>query len=90
MPNLNGSFLLPFGVFLFMKKFIKLECARDLQIVCLSGFLLLVINEYLQLVPVFKRTFDYFDILFSFAGILAGYYVFSKLMFKEYFHKAEY
>ncbi|HRI22912.1 MAG TPA: hypothetical protein PLA68_18265 [Panacibacter sp.] len=90
MPNLTGSFLLPFAVFLFLKKFMPLECAKDLQITCLSGFLLLVINEYLQLIPVFRRTFDYFDILFSFAGILTGYYVFSKLMFKESLHKTEY
>jgi hypothetical protein len=43
------------------------------------GFAMLVTNEYLQQVPFFGRTFDYFDILFSAIGLMASYFVFGKI-----------
>jgi glycopeptide antibiotics resistance protein len=46
------------------------------------GFGMLVINEYLQLIAVFGRTFDYFDIFFSFAGLSLSYFVYGRLMRK--------
>ena len=69
-PNLLGSFLIPFGAYWFfcgrnywVARIFKIESMYDLRFVCLLGFAMLVINEYLQKIPVFGRTFDYNDIL---------------------------
>ena len=85
-PNLLGSFLIPFGAYWFFsgKNFLvarifKIETTYDLRLVCLLGFGMLIINEYLQLIPFFGRTFDLNDILFSSFGLLAAYFVFGKL-----------
>ena len=38
------------------------------------------INEYLQMIPLFGRTFDYLDILSSVVGVFIGHFVFGRLM----------
>ncbi|HNA18871.1 MAG TPA: hypothetical protein PK695_01295 [Chitinophagaceae bacterium] len=88
-PNLLGSFLIPFGAYWFFsgKNFLiarifKIQSAYDLRIVCVLGFGMLVVNEYLQLISIFGRTFDYYDILFSSIGLLSAYFVFNKLQQK--------
>lgn len=88
-PNLLGSFLIPFGAYLFFsgKNFLiarifRIQSSYDLKMVCLLGFGMLVVNEYLQLMSIFGRTFNYFNILFSFIGLLSAYFVFSKLQQK--------
>ena len=85
-PNLLGSFLIPFVAYWFFsgKNFLvarifKIETTYDLRLVCLLGFGMLIINEYLQLIPIFGRTFDLNDILFSSFGLLTSYFVFGKL-----------
>lgn len=85
-PNLFGSFLIPFGAYLFFsgKNFLiarlfRIQSAYDLRMVCLLGFGMLIVNEYLQLIPVFGRTFDVYDMLFSSIGLLVSYFVFAKL-----------
>jgi hypothetical protein len=85
-PNLFGSFLIPFGAYWFFngKNFLvarifRTQSAYDLRVVCLLGFGMLIVNEYLQRIPNFGRTFDYNDILFSSAGLLASYFVFGKI-----------
>ncbi len=85
-PNLLGSFLIPFGAFWIFEgrehiiaRIFKINSYTDLRIVCMMGFGLLVINEYLQLIPVFGRTFDVFDIYSSATGLLVSYFVFGKL-----------
>lgn len=82
-PNLVGSFLLPFGACWFFQRFFKLQTQIDLIFTCCFGLLLVIINEYLQLIPVFGRTFDYLDILASVAGAFIGYFVFARLMVKQ-------
>ena len=84
-PNFLGSFLLPFGACWFfggrewyLSRFFRIRNQGELKQFCLLGFLLLLINEYLQLIPVFGRTFDYYDILFSIAGLGLGYRVFGR------------
>ncbi len=84
-PNLLGSFLIPFGAYLFFSgknylvaRIFKIESSFDLRLVCLMGFGMLVMNEYLQLIPFFGRTFDYNDILFSSVGLIASCFVFGK------------
>jgi hypothetical protein len=85
-PNLFGSFLIPFGAcwllssseFLLVRNF-RIRSQADLRTICLLGFAMLVTNEYLQQVPFFGRTFDYFDILFSAIGLMASYFVFGKI-----------
>lgn len=79
-PNLIGTFLLPFVACWFLQKYFRLETLRQLKITCWVGLVLVIINEYLQLIPFFGRTFDYLDILFSFVGTGIGYYTFAKLM----------
>ncbi len=94
-PNLLGSFLIPFGACWFfsgkeflLAKIFRIHSLADLRLVCIIGFGMLVINEYLQLIPIFGRTFDYFDILFSIAGLAVSYFVFAKIysriMFRYY------
>ena len=85
-PNLFGSFLIPFGAYWFFngKNFLvarifRIQSAYDLRMVCMMGFGMLVVNEYLQLIPFFGRTFDYNDILFSSVGLVASYFVFGKI-----------
>lgn len=79
-PNLIGSFLLPFGAYWLFRQFFLLRDTNDLKITCWFGLLLVIINEYLQLIPLFGRTFDTLDILASFAGVYVGYIVFGKVM----------
>lgn len=79
-PNLIGSFLLPFGAFWLFKKYFLLRNNYDLKIACVAGLILVIIDECLQLIPVFGRTFDYLDIYASVFGVLVGYFVFSRLI----------
>ena len=87
IPNLAGSFLIPFGAYWFfsgreflLARIFRLQTPFDLNLVCLLGFALLVVNEYLQKISLFGRTFDYFDIIASFTGLFFSRIVFSKLM----------
>jgi hypothetical protein len=84
-PNLAGSFLIPFaacwffsGKDFFVAKLFRIHSPYDLRIVCGVGLGMLVVNEYLQLIPFFGRTFDYYDIVFSLVGLAASYFVFMK------------
>lgn len=79
-PNLIGSFLLPFGACWFFRRFFRLQRQADLIFTCSFGLLLVIINEYLQRIPVFGRTFDYLDIFSSVVGVFCGHLVFGKLM----------
>ncbi len=85
-PNLFGSFLVPFGVYWFfihsgfsISRIFKIQSPYDLRVVCLIGLGMLIINEYLQLISFFGRTFDYFDIAFSAVGLTTAYFVFGKI-----------
>lgn len=85
-PNLFGSFLIPFGAYWFFsgKNFLiarifRLQSDYDLKMVCVMGFGMLIVNEYLQLIPFFGRTFDLYDILFSSIGLLVSYFTFAKI-----------
>lgn len=84
-PNLIGSFLIPFGAYwffsgknFFIARIFRIQSAYDLGLVCLFGFGMLLVNEYLQQVPFFGRTFDHNDILFSSVGLLLSCFVFRK------------
>jgi hypothetical protein len=79
-PNLVGSFLLPFGACLFFQRFFRLQSSSDLTFTCSFGLLLVIINEYLQIIPFFGRTFDYLDIFSSVVGVFCGHLVFARLM----------
>lgn len=89
-PNLLGSFLIPFGAYWFfsgrnfmMARIFHIQSSYDLKLVCILGFGMLVVNEYLQQIPFFGRTFDLNDILFSSVGLLASYFVFSKIQSRK-------
>jgi hypothetical protein len=89
-PNLFGSFLIPFAAYWFfsgrnflLARVFRLQSPYDLRLVCLLGFGMLVVNEYLQLIPFFGRTFDYYDILFSSVGLIASFFVFGKLLSRK-------
>ncbi len=85
-PNLIGSFLIPFGAYWFFSgknyliaRVFRIQCDFDLRMVCVMGFCMLIVNEYLQLVPFFGRTFDVYDITFSSIGLLVSYFAFSRI-----------
>ena len=85
-PNLLGSLLVPFCAYWLFShphflggRLQRVSLFSDMRIVCLTGFVLGVINEYLQRITFFGRTFDYYDILFSAVGLLGGYYSFLAL-----------
>jgi hypothetical protein len=89
-PNLFGSFLIPFGAYwlfsgrdFFVARIFRIHTMTHLLHVCLLGFSLLIFNEYLQLIPVFGRTFDYFDILFSAIGLTVSYFVFGRMVVRK-------
>jgi len=88
-PNLLGSFLIPFGACWFfsgkdhlLAKIFRINSSGNLLVVCCMGFGMLVINEYLQMIPFFGRTFDYWDIVFSAIGLAISYWVYSRLFSK--------
>ncbi|MGF2412786.1 MAG: VanZ family protein [Ferruginibacter sp.] len=78
-PNLLGAFLLPLGCYWLLNKYINLHVDKQLRWFCAVCFCLLIINEVLQLIPIFGRTFDYNDIIFSSVGLLFSYVVFGKI-----------
>jgi hypothetical protein len=89
-PNLFGAFLIPFGAYWFfsgrnymMARIFRIESAYDLRLVCLLSFGMLVVNEYLQLITFFGRTFDYNDIVFSSVGLIVSCFVFGKLQSRK-------
>ncbi len=91
-PNLVGSFLIPFFAYMVFSgrenlfaRIFRIHSPGDLLQVCIIGFALLTVNEYLQLIPVFGRTFDYFDLLFSAVGLTASYLIFSKVYIKNFY-----
>ncbi|RTL58244.1 MAG: hypothetical protein EKK37_07855 [Sphingobacteriales bacterium] len=89
-PNLLGAMLLPIGANWLLEKYIDLRNVVFMRWFCIFCFLLLVINEYLQLIPVFGRTFDYYDILASAVGLYFSYWVMMKYFFSgSYSQKAE-
>lgn len=91
-PNFIGAFLIPFAAYWLYTHvhflngcLMRFNFFSNTKIVCLFGFSLAVINEYLQLIPFFGRTFDYFDILFSAAGLYLSYYVFEALQKRMFY-----
>ena len=89
-PNLLGSFLIPFGAYwlfsgrnFLLARIFRIESAYDVKLVCVLGFGMLIVNEYLQLFSVFGRTFDYNDIIFSAIGLAVSNVVFGKI-FQRY------
>lgn len=82
-PNLLGSFLLPLGCYWLLRKFINLFEDVQLKAFCIICFTLLLINELLQLIPFFGRTFDYNDIAASAIGLLGSYFFCNKYLFKK-------
>ena len=82
-PNLLGSFLLPFGCYWLLGRYINLHDDKQLKIFCIVCFALLVINELLQLIPVFGRTFDYGDIAASAVGLITSYFFCGKYLFRK-------
>lgn len=86
-PNLLSAFLVPFVSYWFFSgrdfmiaRIFRIHSAYDLRLVCLLGFLFLVINEYMQRFPVFGRTFDINDILFSSIGLACSWVIFGRLL----------
>jgi hypothetical protein len=82
-PNLLGSFLLPFGCYWLLGRFINLHEDKQFKWFCIICFMLLVINELLQLIPVFGRTFDYGDIGASVVGLITSYFFCGKYLFRK-------
>ena len=82
-PNFIGSFLLPFGACWLFQRIFRLRTLDELWATCWFGLMLVVVNEYLQLIPFFGRTFDYLDIAFSVIGTGLGYLVFSRIMIRS-------
>ncbi|MBI2731193.1 MAG: hypothetical protein HYX40_10640 [Sphingobacteriales bacterium] len=79
-PNLLGSFLLPVGGSWLLSKYIDLQIESVLRWFCVLCFCFLVLNEYLQLIPFFGRTFDYYDILASAIGLCCSYYFINRAL----------
>lgn len=85
-PNLFGSFLIPFAAYwlfsgkdFLLARIFRIHSLNDLRLICFLGFGMLIVNEYLQLIPFFGRTFDYFDLLASVIGLTAAYFLFGKI-----------
>lgn len=84
-PNLMGAYLVPFAAYwlfthsvLHRGQLLRFAFFSDTRIVCLTGLVMAVINEYLQRIPFFGRTFDYYDMLFSAVGLIISYYHFNR------------
>lgn len=77
-PNLISAFLIPFGADLFLKRWVPIFDKRFVLLICLLGLIVITLNELAQLFPVFGRTFDYYDLIFSLIGVSIGYLVFTR------------
>jgi hypothetical protein len=81
-PNALSALVFP-AVWLGMRehrlvqRFTPMAC-QPLGPACLTALLVIGINETCQLHPVFGRTFDVYDLLFSAAGIFVGYRCFTR------------
>jgi hypothetical protein len=89
-PNLFGSFLIPFSAYWFFSgrnfmiaRLFRIASPYDLRLVCMMGMGMLVVNEYLQRIPFFGRTFDYNDILFSSVGLVGSYFIFGRIQSRK-------
>lgn len=82
-PNLLGAFLLPFGCCWLLSKYVNLQRPAHLLFFNTTCFILLIVNELLQLVPVFGRTFDVYDIAASAAGLAAATVALNNYFFKK-------
>ncbi len=89
-PNLISAFLFPFCVDLFFKRWVQLTNKKSIFHICLVGLIFMIGNELAQLFPIFKRTFDLYDILFSFIGISFGYFVYTRWFLAEATPKISY
>jgi hypothetical protein len=85
-PNFFGAFLIPFAAYwlfsgrnFLVARLFRIGSGYELRQVCLMGFGMLIVNEYLQRISFFGRTFDYYDILFSSLGLTLSCLVFGKL-----------
>jgi len=85
-PNLFGSFLIPFAAYwlfsgrnFLLARIFRIQSTYDLRMVCMLGMGMLIVNEYLQLISIFGRTFDFNDMIFSTVGLAASYFVFGKM-----------
>ena len=85
-PNFVGAFLIPFAAYwlfsgrnFLVARVFRIDSPYELRQVCLMGFGMLLVNEYLQRISIFGRTFDYYDILFSSFGLTIACFVFGKL-----------
>ena len=87
-PNLCGTFLLPFGAVLFLHRYFPLQGVQQLRMVCISGLALVIVNEYLQRISIFGRTFDHLDIAASLIGTMAGYAIFNRMFLPVVMNKA--
>jgi hypothetical protein len=77
-PNLVGSYLVLFGTYLCSPLQFIFSSERWIKIASICFFALLLINECLQKIPIFGRTFDYYDIAASAVGLLLSYSFFLK------------
>jgi VanZ like family len=82
-PNLLGCFLLPFGAHWFFERIFRFQTIQHLRLACTVGFILVVMNEFIQIIPVFGRTFDWNDIVFSVLGTSLGYKAFYSRWMKQ-------
>jgi hypothetical protein len=83
IPNLMGAFLLPFGCCWLLGRYINLHNGSQFKQFAVLCFVLLCINELLQLIPFFGRTFDYNDIAASAIGLTTAYFLCSKYVFRK-------
>lgn len=84
-PNFIGSFLIPFAASWmqtwlpgYWLTLIRVHNDVLLRRTCVFGYALVVVNECLQLIPVFGRTFDWADLLFSLLAAGLSYVVFRR------------
>jgi len=85
-PNFIASFTVPFGAYwlfthnqFFNGCLMRFPVFSDVRLILLSGLILIVINEYFQMIPVFGRTFDYLDIVASVSALPFSWYSFTLL-----------
>jgi hypothetical protein len=80
-PNFICGLIFPFMIYWLSNNLIHLKTKLSVQAACIIAFLGLTVNEFSHLMPIFKRTFDVHDIIFSAIGIFTNYASYS------YFYK---
>lgn len=74
-PSLASGILIPLCFLIFEGPFFYLIQTIALKLTSFLGLVASLGYEFLQMAPLFNKTFDFFDVLATLTGITLGYFI---------------